>query len=50
LGTVEVELTRVGEGIQGAGGDTVFLLEPTKQPPTLSYNPHGDVAYSGRKE
>jgi len=21
-----------------------------KQPPSLSYNPHGDVAYSGRKE
>src|SRR5262249_40833105 len=40
LGTVEVELTRVGDGIQGVGGDTTFLLEPTKQPPTLSYNPH----------
>ena len=24
-------------------------LEPTKEPPALSYNPHGDVAYSGRK-
>jgi TIR domain len=50
LGTVEVELTRVGDGIQSAGGDTTFLLEPRKEPPTLSYNPHGDVAYSGRKE
>jgi hypothetical protein len=50
LGTVEVELTRVGEGIQSVGGDTAFLLELAKQPPSLSYNPHGDVAYSGRKE
>jgi len=50
LGTVEVELTRAGEGIQSVGGDTTFLLELAKQPPSLSYNPHGDVAYSGRKE
>jgi hypothetical protein len=50
LDTVEMELTRVGEGIQGVGTDTTFLLELTKQPPALSYNPHGDVAYTGRKE
>src|SRR5262249_9222540 len=49
-GTGEVEVTRAGEGIQGVGGDTTFLLELAKQPPSLSYNPHGDVAYSGRKE
>ena len=50
LATVEVELTRVGDGIQGVGGDTTFLLELEKQPPALSYNPHGDIAYSGHKE
>ena len=50
LDTVEVELTRVGEGIQSVGDDTSFHLELAKQPPALSYSPHGDVAYNGRKE
>jgi hypothetical protein len=50
LDTVEVELTRVGEGIQSVGDDTSFHLELTKQPPALSYSPHGDVAYNGHKE
>lgn len=50
LDTVEVELTRVGEGIQSVGGDTSFHLELTKQPPALFYSPHGDVTYNGHKE
>jgi len=50
LDTVEVELTRVGEGIQSVGADTSFHLELTKQPPALFYSPHGDVAYTGQKE
>ena len=50
LDTVEVELTRVGEGIQSVGDDTSFHLELTKQPPALFYSPHGDVAYNGHKE
>jgi hypothetical protein len=50
LDTVEVELTRVGEGIQSVGNGTSFHLELTKQPPALSYSPHGDVAYNGHKE
>src|SRR5262245_12982002 len=50
LGTVEVELKRVGEGIQSTGPDTSFHLDLTNHPPALSYSPHGDVAYNGRKE
>ena len=50
LDTVEVELTRVGEGTQSVGDDTSFHLELTKQPPALFYSPHGDVAYTGHKE
>ena len=50
LDTVEVELTRVGEGIQSVGADTSFHLDLTNQPPALFYSPHGDVAYNGRKE
>ena len=50
LGTVDVELTRVGEGIQSVGGDTSFHLDLTNHPPALFYSPHGDVAYNGRKE
>ena len=50
LGTVEVELTRVGEGIQDVGADTSFHLDLTNHPPALFYSPHGDVAYNGRKE
>jgi TIR domain len=50
LDTVEIELTRVDEGIQSVGDDISFHLELTKQPPTLFYSPHGDVAYNGHKE
>jgi hypothetical protein len=50
LDTVEVELTRVGEGIQSTGADTSFHLDLTDHPPALFYSPHGDVAYNGRKE
>lgn len=50
LDPVEVELTRVGDGIQSVGADTSFDLELTKQPPALYYSPHGDVAYNGHKD
>jgi hypothetical protein len=50
LDTVEVELTRVGDGIQSMGADTSFHLEMSKDPPALFYSPHGDVAYNGHKE
>jgi hypothetical protein len=49
LGTVELELDRVGQTIQGAGASAVFLLELEKDPPQLHYNPDGEVAYFGQR-
>jgi hypothetical protein len=50
LGTVEVDLTRAGNTIQGSGGGPSLLLELEKNPPRLSSNPDGDVAYDGQKQ
>jgi hypothetical protein len=50
LGTVEVDLTRAGSTVQGSGGGPSLLLELEKNPPRLSYNPDGDVAYDGQKQ
>lgn len=50
LGIVETDLTRVGNTVQSVGGVALLLLELEKNPPTLSYNPDGEVAYSGQKQ
>jgi hypothetical protein len=50
LGTVDVTLTRAGNSILNAGGDSVFLLALDKNPPTLEFNPHMELAYSGTKQ
>jgi len=50
LGVVELDLDRVGQTIQGAGGNALFLLELGKNPPQLSYNPNGEVACVGRRQ
>lgn len=50
LGTVDVDLDRVGDSVQSTGSATTMVaLDLTKMPPELSYNPDGDVAYAGRK-
>lgn len=49
LGAVEVPLTRAGGKIMNAGGDTVLLVDPDAHPPTISYSPRGELAYSGEK-
>ncbi|MCU0917784.1 MAG: hypothetical protein MUC88_24960 [Planctomycetes bacterium] len=49
LGAVELELDRVGETIQGAGANVVFLLDLAKDPQQLHYNPDGEAAYVGRR-
>jgi hypothetical protein len=50
LGTVEADLTRVGNTIQSADGKVGLLLEMEKNLPHLSYNPNGEVAYDGQKQ
>ena len=49
LGTVDVTLTRIGNQILNADGDTPFILNLERNPPTLVYDPHGEVAYRGNK-
>lgn len=50
LGTIDVTLTRIGNQILSVGGDTPFLVDLDRNPPTLSFNPHNEVAYSGNKQ
>jgi TIR domain len=50
LGTTETDLTRVGNSIQNTGGGPLLLLELDRNPPVLSYNPDGSVAYGGQKQ
>ncbi|HEX5681015.1 MAG TPA: N-acetylmuramoyl-L-alanine amidase, partial [Desulfobacterales bacterium] len=47
LGTIEIDLTRVGKTIQSAGGRPLLLLDMEQNPPRLSFNPDGEVAYEG---
>ena len=49
LGTVDVTLTRAGDKIISAQGDTAFFLDMGQTPPTLEYAPHGELAYQGRQ-
>jgi hypothetical protein len=49
LGAIDLTLTRTGSRIASANGDTTFLLDLEQHPPTLAYNPHGEVAYHGSK-
>jgi hypothetical protein len=45
LGTVEVDLSRVGSTIQNAGGDSSFLVNIGENPLELEYNPDGTVGH-----
>ncbi len=49
LGTVDVRLTRSGNRIINADGDSPFFLDLERVPPTLDYNPHNELAYRGSK-
>lgn len=49
LGTVDVDLDRIDNLILSTGGDTTLRLDLDSTPPTIDYNPHGEVAFSGRK-
>jgi formylglycine-generating enzyme required for sulfatase activity len=49
LGVVEIELNWVGNTIQNTGGRSLLLLEMEKNPPRLSFNPDGELAYVGHR-
>lgn len=47
IGSVEVELTQVGQQVLSAAGDTPFIADLGATPPTLTLNPRGELAYQG---
>lgn len=50
LGTVDVTLTRSGNMVIAADGDTPFMVDLDRNPPTLDFTPHNEVAYRGNKQ
>ena len=49
VGTVDVALTRIGNKIFGAGGDSPFMVDLDQNPPTLAFNPRNELAFGGAK-
>ncbi len=47
IGTVDIEVTRVGNQILNAGGDTPFIVDLDAKPPTLSLSPRNELSYRG---
>ena len=50
FGTVDVTLTRIGNQIFNAGGDSTFIVDLDRNPPTLAFNPRNELAYGGTKQ
>ena len=50
MGTIEIALTRTGNQIINAGGDTTFMVDLDRSPPTLVLDPRGEIAYRGTKQ
>jgi len=50
LPAVEVTLTRAMGKILQAGGNTVFLLDPGKNPPGLDVSFNNEVSWSGTRQ
>ena len=51
LGSVDVDLTRIGSTVMNAGGSaSTLMLDTAKTPVHLSWNPDGSVAYEGSKQ
>lgn len=47
LGTVDIALSRNGNQIFNSGGDTPFIVDLDRNPPTLIFDPRSEVAYRG---
>lgn len=50
LGTVDIELTRVGNKIFQASGDTPFIVDLDLNPPALLVTPRNELTYSGARQ
>jgi hypothetical protein len=46
----DITLTRSGNQILNADGDTPFIIDLDHSPPTLLFNPRNEVAYRGNKQ
>lgn len=49
LGTVDVNLTRNGNQVFAADGDTPFIVDLDRSPPSLVFDPHSELAYRGTR-
>jgi hypothetical protein len=50
LDGIEVKLSRNGNTIYNAEGDTPFLVDLDRQPPSLIYDPRSELAYRGTRQ
>lgn len=49
IGVVEVNLTRIGNQILAADGGSPFIVDLDRSPPTLVFDPRGELAYRGTR-
>ena len=49
IGSVDVSLTRNGNQIFAADGDTPFIVDLDRSPPSLVFDPHSELAYRGTR-
>jgi hypothetical protein len=50
IGNVDVTLTRIGNHLFNAGGDSTVIVNLEQNPLTITFNPHNELAYSGTKQ
>ena len=50
LGTVDVTLTRIDNKILNADGDTPFMVDLDRDPPTVLFDPRSELAYRGNRQ
>jgi len=49
IGAIDVNLTRNGNQVFAADGDTPFIVDLDRSPPTLVFDPHSELAYRGTR-
>jgi hypothetical protein len=49
IGAVNVNLTRNGNQVFAADGDTPFIVDLDRSPPSLVFDPHSELAYRGTR-
>jgi TIR domain len=49
IGSVDVNLTRNGNQVFAADGDTPFIVDLDRSPPSLVFDPHSELAYRGTR-